>query len=151
MTEIAFYHLQQKRLEEALPQLLEKALERGLRAVVLAESAERVGALDNLLWTYRRDGFLPHGARADGRAAAQPVYLTETEENPNGAALLVAVDGARLEFVAGFQRCLDLFDGNDELAVAAARERWKAAKAAGHRLTYWQQTERGGWENKAEA
>jgi DNA polymerase-3 subunit chi len=151
MTEIAFYHLQQKRLEEALPQLLEKAVERGLRAVVLAESEERVAALNSLLWTYKREGFLPHGAKADGRSDVQSIYLTEAEENPNGAALLVAVDGARLEYVEQFQRCLDLFDGNDELAVAAARERWKAAKAHGHKLTYWQQTERGGWENKAEA
>jgi DNA polymerase-3 subunit chi len=150
MTEIAFYHLQGKRLEEALPQLLEKALERGFRAVVLAESEERVVALNTLLWTYKREGFLPHGAKADGRPEAQPVYLCDAEENPNGAALLVAVSGARLEYVARFQRCLDLFDGNDELAVAAARERWKAAKADGHQLTYWQQTERGGWEKKAE-
>ena len=66
------------------------------------------------------------------------------------AVLLVATDGARLEYVEQFNRCLDLFDGNDELAVAAARERWKAAKAGGHQLTYWQQTERGGWEKRAE-
>ena len=150
MTEIAFYHLQNKRLEEALPQLLEKALERGLKAVVLAESEERVTALNSLLWTYKREGFLPHGAKADGRPDAQPIYLTVAEENPNQAALLVATDGARLEYVEQFKRCLDLFDGNDELAVAAARERWKSAKAHGHQLTYWQQTERGGWENKAE-
>jgi DNA polymerase-3 subunit chi len=43
---------------------------------------------------------------------------------------------------------LDLFDGGDEVAVAAARERWRAAKAAGHDLAYWQQGPRG-WEKKA--
>jgi len=150
VTEIAFYHLEQKRLEEALPQLLEKAHERGLKSLVLAGSAERVAALDTLLWTYKREGFLPHGARGEGRAERQPIYLTDIEENPNQAVLVALVDGGRLEFVQQFQRCLDIFDGNDELAVAAARERWKAAKAQGHKLTYWQQTERGGWENKAE-
>jgi DNA polymerase-3 subunit chi len=151
MADVAFYHLQTKRLEDALPQLLEKAVERGLRALVLADSAERVASLNTLLWTFKREGFLPHGDKADGHAEAQPIFLTEAETNPNGATLLFAVGGARLEYVAGFQRCFDLFDGNDELAVAAARERWKAAKAAGHQLTYWQQTERGGWEKKTEA
>jgi DNA polymerase III subunit chi len=42
---------------------------------------------------------------------------------------------------------LDLFDGNDEAALAAARRRWAAAKAAGHALSYWQQGARG-WEKK---
>ena len=44
---------------------------------------------------------------------------------------------------ASIDRVFDLFDGNDEAAVAAARGRWKAAKAAGHSLTYWQQGARG--------
>jgi DNA polymerase-3 subunit chi len=42
----------------------------------------------------------------------------------------------------------DLFDGGDPAAVAAARQRWTAARAGGHTLTYWQQGPRG-WEKKA--
>jgi DNA polymerase-3 subunit chi len=47
-----------------------------------------------------------------------------------------------------FERCFELFDGNDDAAVQAARERWKNYKEAGHITTYWQQGERG-WEQKA--
>ncbi|MCW5730498.1 MAG: DNA polymerase III subunit chi [Alphaproteobacteria bacterium] len=152
MTDIAFYHLQRQRLEEALPLLLEKAYEAGLRVVVLAGSPERVEALDQHLWTYRRESFLPHGTKRTGNAAEQPIFLTPEEANPNGASLLCLVDGeASPDFIAGFTRCLDLFDGNDEAALVAARARWSAAKAAGHRLTYWQQGEQGGWQKKAEA
>lgn len=162
MTEISFYHLQRKSLDEALPELLEKVVQRGLRALVLAGSKERVDALDIRLWTYGKDSFLPHGSRDLGHPAEQPIYLTENQENPNGASVLVLVDGLALgdgaapgdgdgaAFLAGFERCLDLFDGNDEEAVTAARRRWQAARAAGHKLTYWQQGERG-WEKKAEA
>ena len=57
-------------------------------------------------------------------------------------------DGAVAADVGEFDRCLDLFDGNDPDAVAAARERWKTHKAAGHGVTYWAQNEAGGWEKR---
>ena len=53
-------------LERALPLLLEKTLERGWRAVVQAGSQERLDVLDQHLWTWREDSFLPHGTAKDG-------------------------------------------------------------------------------------
>ena len=94
MTEVRFYHLQRERLEQVLPQLLEKTLERGWRAVVMAGSDDRVEALNVLLWNYTREGFLPHGSRKDSHPDRQPIWLTERDENPNGANVLFLVDGA---------------------------------------------------------
>ncbi len=145
MTEIRFYHLRTTALERALPQLLEKILARGTRAVVMAGSPERVAALDNALWTYDDRSFLPHGSARDGFAEEQPIWLTMQPENPNGAQVLVLADGAVAE-VGGWPMVLEIFDGNSEDAVAAARERWKAHKAAGHELTYWKQDDQGKWE-----
>ena len=153
MSEVRFYHLQRRSLEQTLPLLLQKVLERGLRAVVMAGSTERVEALTQHLWTFDSASFLPHGSRRDGSAADQPVWLTADAENPNGAQVLVLTDGvdgsgADLQGL-GFVTVCDLFDGNDGAAVAAARERWRRCKSAGHDLTYWQQASQGGWERKA--
>jgi DNA polymerase-3 subunit chi len=148
MSEVGFYHLQTTPLERALPKLLERSLAGGFRVLVVAGSAERVAHLDALLWTYDEASFLPHGSRRDGQPERQPILLAETEDNANGADLLVLTDGAASTRLADYRRCLDIFDGGDEAAVAAARERWQAAKAAGHALTYWQQTETG-WTKKA--
>jgi DNA polymerase-3 subunit chi len=115
----------------------------------MAGSEERVEALNGLLWTHGDRSFLPHGSARDGYAQEQPIWLTIEDENPNGARVLVLTDGASAASVADYALCCELFDGRDEAAVAAARERWKAYKAAGHELTYWQQTEAGGWEKKA--
>lgn len=149
MAEIGFYHLTATPLERALPRLLERAVGGGLRVVVRAASTERVEHLNAVLWTYDEASFLPHGAARDGNAAAQPIYLTEGEDNPNGAAMLVLVDAgeALAADLDGFSRIADLFDGGDPEAVAAARQRWRQARAAGHTLTYWQQTP-SGWERK---
>ena len=149
MTEVGFYHLTRSRLEEALPRLLEKAYAARTRAIVRAGDAERLEAVNRALWTYGKESFLPHGTRADGDPARQPIYLTTGEENPNGATLLFLVDGAGAGDLAAFARCLDLFDGGDAEAVERARRRWRDALAAGHRCVYWQQSERGGWSQVA--
>ncbi len=149
MTEVSFYHLQRTSLEKALPSLLEKVLEKGLRALVLAGSDERVEALNTALWTYDPGSFLPHGGPKDGPGEGQPIYLTtDPDSNPNGAGILVQVDGNYTNDFSGFERVLDIFNGNDPEALAAARGRWKSLKDAGHDLAYWQQGETGGWQKK---
>jgi DNA polymerase III subunit chi len=126
--------------------LLEKVLARGDRAVVMAGSEERVAALDTALWTYDDRSFLPHGTTRDGHAEDQPVWLTTSEENPNGAKVLVLTDGATAADLSGRALVLEIFDGNSDDTVAAARARWKAYKEAGHELTYWKQDAQGRWE-----
>lgn len=149
MTEIGFYHLTRTPLANALPKLLERVLAAGKRAVVRVGSAERVEFLNSALWTYDPASFLPHGAAREGDAPDQPIWLTAGDDNPNAAEVLVLTDGAQAGDLGGWERCLEMFDGNDPAAVEAARTRWKAYKEAGHVLTYWQQAERGGWEKKA--
>lgn len=151
MAQIGFYHLIRQSLDQALPRLLDKALQAGLRAVVLAGSAERVEHLNALLWSFADDSWLPHGSARDGEAQSQPVWLTDRDENPNGATLLVLCDGMRPADMGQWTRCLDLFDGNDDGAVKAARDRWRDWRDQGHTLVYYQQGENGGWEEKARA
>jgi DNA polymerase III subunit chi len=148
MAEIGFYHLLSTPLERALPRLLERARSQEMRIVIHAGSPERVEHLNSLLWTYDEASFLAHGSQRDGNAADQPIFLSHKDENPNGATVLFLVDGVEAGDLGDFARCLDLFDGNDPDAVEAARNRWRAAQAAGHTLTYWQQTG-SGWEKKA--
>ena len=150
MTEVLFYHLQRQPLEAVLPALLEKSLERGWRALVRASSEERLAALDDHLWTFSEESFLPHGTEREPDVPEQPVVLTLGEGNPNAAVVLFLVEGAPVPAdTSPYQRLVLLFDGNDEDALAAARADWKRVKAAGHEATYWQQDGRGRWEKKA--
>ncbi len=149
MTEVAFYHLQNWSLEKALPRLLEKTLEAGKRALVMAGSSDRVSALDSHLWTYNPASWLPHGSGKADEAAGQPVWLTDSDENANQASFLFLTDGASSRKIEEFERCFIMFDGNDPERVNEARRQWKALKDSGHSLTYWRQTDRGGWEEKS--
>jgi DNA polymerase III subunit chi len=148
-TEVYFYHLESRTLEQVLPTLLERSLERGWRAAVQAASKDRVDALNSLLWAYREDSFLPHGTAGDGMPHAQPIYLTDDEDNPNDAAVRFLVDGAALEDASAYVRVVYVFDGHDAGAVVQAREAWAAAKERGFAVSYWQQDESGRWQQKA--
>ncbi len=149
MTDIRFYHMQQKTLEQALPEILSKALERQYRIVVKASSQERVEFLNACLWTYDAASFLPHGSNKDGFEAEHPIWLTTVDENPNQANMLVLVDSTESDHINTVDLCCEFFDGNDEDAVAAARQRWKNYKEQGHALTYFQQDDAGKWQKKA--
>jgi DNA polymerase-3 subunit chi len=128
MTEVRFYHLTRTSLEAALPVMLEKTLERGQRAVVIAGSDERVESLN---------------------AQLQPVWLTARDENPNGAEVLFLTDGATAQSLADYKLCAMLFDGGNDTAVQLARDQWRTLKEAGHEVTYWKQDETGRWAQQA--
>jgi DNA polymerase-3 subunit chi len=150
MTELLFYHLQGQKLEGVLTPLLEKSIERGWRVVVQGASEERIEALDAHLWTYRDDGFLPHGTWREAEASAQPVLLTINGGNPNQASVRFLIDGVAVpDDAESYQRIVLLFDGEDEDAVATARTHWNGAKAKGFDATYWQPDEQGRWVKKA--
>ncbi len=148
--DIWFYHLQDQALERALPKLVEKAVERGWRVVVQTVDDLRLKAIDDLLWGYAPQSFLPHGVEGDVNSARQPVLLTSGAGNGNAAAARFCVDGAEIDVAAddGYERVILLFDGRNEVELAAARRQWSRLKGQGFDLAYWQQ-EGGGWSRRA--
>ena len=146
MAEIGFYHLTRTRLDQALPKLLGRVLASGGRAHVLCGEAERAKALDAALWVAPDPDWLPHGLAGGENDALQPILIgTEDAAPGNGARFLFLVDGAQSARLGDYDRVLDLFDGADDAAVAAARRRWAAGRAAGHALVYWRQGP-AGWQ-----
>jgi len=144
MADIGFYHLTRTGPDQALPALLNRTLQAGKRAVIRCVP-ENIAALDAALWTV--PDWLPHGTETMGHADLQPIWITGSDDAPNGASFLFLVDGVSSEHLDAFERVFDLFDGSNESAVIAARLRWTVAKSAGHELTYWQQGPRG-WVKK---
>ena len=146
--EVWFYHLERTGLDQVLPELLEKTLARGWKALVRTGEPGRIEHLDGWLWSYRDDSFLPHALAEEPNAERQPVLLTAGADNPNAADALFLVDGAEPGDLDGFTRCLVLFDGADDSQLAEARTLWSKIKRAGHPVSYWKQQARG-WEKQA--
>lgn len=149
MAEVLFYHLTESTLEDALPGLLERSVQRGWKVVVQTGSEERRDALDTHLWTYRDESFLAHATDREAHQADQPILLTTGTANANNAEIRFLVDGASPPDLTSYARAVFMFDGHDAMQLEGAREHWKAMKSTGHTVTYWQQTPDRRWERKA--
>jgi DNA polymerase-3 subunit chi len=149
MTEVLFYHLTETMLDDALPPLLEKSMERGWRVVVQTDGEDRLDALNAHLWGYSDESFLAHGTDVEPDPDRQPILLTSTAANGNAATVRFLVDGADCPDIASYQRVVVMFDGHDDQQLQAARALWKSLKSDGHSATYWQQTPERRWEKKA--
>lgn len=147
--EISFYHLTLQPLSVALPKLLCKVREANMKAVVKVPSAVHMDDIDQALWTFDKESFLAHDTEQSKYPEDQPIYITTGEDNPASADVLVLTDGTTTELMDGYKRVLEMFDGNNPTAVEAARERWSSYKKDGHDISYFQQTETGGWTKKA--
>ena len=151
MTEVLFYHLQNMSLENVLPPLLEKSLERGWRVVVQSTSEERADALDAHLWTYRDDSFLPHATwRVERCAAISRSCWRSRTGNPNRANVRFLIDNAAL---AGGLRTSTSAWCWSSTATTTTRLQRRAppgpiASREGFEVTYWQADERGRWQRR---
>jgi DNA polymerase-3 subunit chi len=151
-TTVQFYHLLTTTVEQTVPKLMEKALASGARVVILARDAVMIRKLSEQLWSANPAGFLPHGGPGDAHSDWQPIYLTTTEENPNTASILVVLNGTIPAQLTRYQKLLDMVDGNDDAAVAAARLRWQHYQQESDvALQYIKQQPKGGWKIEMES
>jgi len=146
--EISFYHLTAQPLNIALPKLLSKVRTANMKVVVKVRTLEDMNDIDQLLWTYEAESFLAHDTLKSKYQKDQPIYITTDEENPAIADVLVLTDGSISEDMESYKRVLEIFDGNNSSALDAARERWSKYKNDGYVISYFQQTESGGWVKK---
>ena len=145
---IDFYHLEKISFEETVPLVLEKAYERGNKVLIRLENASTADALNQILWTYNPDSFLPHGVEKDGFPEEQPIFITHKKDfNPNAAEILVLYNAREIPQLDGFSRALLFFNGADEEVLKDARFLWRNLKEAENELHYWQK-ENGKWIEK---
>ncbi len=146
MTDIWFYHLERTPLEQALPELLEKVVQKGWRAYVHCHEDDKIEALNSKLWAYAPASFLAHGREGDELAPRQPVLLGTSGQMVNEPQVYVSISPAVFPVLDGLERCLVVFEGGDDEHLAWARAQWKQLKAGGRSLAYWKQSEQGRWE-----
>ncbi|WP_026940809.1 DNA polymerase III subunit chi [Hellea balneolensis] len=143
-----FYHLEASTVEGVLPGLLEKTRQKGWKALVKLP-VEQLKEMDDYLWTYKDDSFLPHGRDDEPMSEQQPITLSSSAVTASGRQAVFLLGGTDLDDMSGVERCIVMINGRSQDDVLQERKRWRALKEAGATLSYYQQNDRGSWEKKA--
>jgi DNA polymerase-3 subunit chi len=136
---VDFYHLALSPLERVLPSICEKLLGNGEKLLIVG-GEDQISRLDDQLWTYSADSFLPHGRDA---AETQPILLSTEPVAVNGATNIALADGIWREESLGFARAFYFFDNDGR---GGARDAWRALKDRPEvEPRYWKQDDGGKW------
>lgn len=149
MTDIRFYHLETQNIFEALPGLVRKAFNNGHKILVHTPDKDMLKKLDDHLWSFHPEVFLPHGRAGEKHDSDQPILLTDNFENSNQADLLISLGALEDETIGNYKLVCIMFDARDEDALKKARVEWKKLKENDeYNLTYWRQDEQAGWQEQ---
>ncbi len=135
--EITFYVLADtdpaKRLTTAC-RIIEKAFQQKHSIYVHAASQAEAEALDELLWTFRADSFIPHHLVGDGPTPPPPVRIGWQQIPPEASDLLVNLHAEAPAQPQRFRRIIEIV-GGDDAQREAARGHWRQYKQQGYAVT----------------
>ncbi|MBF0428105.1 MAG: DNA polymerase III subunit chi [Magnetococcales bacterium] len=145
-TTVRFYQVAGSSPDIALTGILFKVVEQGSRACLLALDATHVKRLDEMLWRYPLDRFLPHGPWDGPDPQRQPVLITLQPDDCNGASVLVVAASRGVDKPEQFDMVVDFVDPREP--VANARDRYRRYQTLGCVMEYWIQSPEGRWTQK---
>ncbi len=128
-----FYLIQKPRFREEpmrlVCELARKAYDANLWTLVLARDAAQAEALDELLWAFDEDAYIPHQiAGSDDDDDVTPVLIASPDDDVPLRALVINLRDAPVD--GSFERVLEVVPA-DESARGPLRERWKQYQARG--------------------
>lgn len=137
MTRIDFYLIPESNDDARLSfvcRLIEKAYKLRHRIYIHVENQTEAHRLDEMLWTYRDDSFLPHNLYGDGPDPAPPIQIGFNTSPEKQRDILINLSKNIPEFYPQFARVLELVTTDPEVQTNA-REHYRVYRAKGHEIT----------------
>lgn len=108
--------------------LLEKAYLRGHRVFVYCESQQEAHRIDELLWTFKDNSFIPHNLQGEGPEPPPPIQIGYQTEPRGFNDILLNLSHEIPAFYSRFQRVMEIVI-NDEAAKELSRQRYREYRA----------------------
>lgn len=134
MPKIDFYILMEGDAKTTLQftcRLIEKAYRNQHRIYIHAENQSMAHQLDELLWTYREDSFLPHNLYGEGPEPAPPIQIGFDVTPDKQRDILINLSMTVPAFYAQFNRVCEIV-ANDAEIQARSRENYRSYRSDGY-------------------
>jgi|TARA_B100001750_G_C15468416_1_gene578393 DNA polymerase-3 subunit chi len=145
MVECNFYDIGFGNLEKFLAQLSEKILALQKRAVIVLKDEDQVNHLNQQLWTFSTNAFIPHGSKINGDSKNQPIWLTHVLENPNNSSYLVSANIPIAQGIKNFEKYFFIFSKEDKLMLKNAKLQKEKCLIEKIKYSFYHQSEGGKW------
>jgi len=137
VTEVIFVEATASRMEMRACEIAEHTYAQGDRLQIIAIDEEQAARLDDLLWTYKSDNFVPHGLwKSMDIESAQPVVITTHKERVPGITSLLTMHYSPVEMVQQFSRVFHVVVVDNQERLEASRRYWTLLKDAGFSLRH---------------
>ena len=134
MTRIDFYQLdpERHRYDQVVCQLCQKAYENRQMTLLLTSDPQQTQFLDQRLWTFRDDSFLPHDSN-DGDDPPAPILVHDNPAPRGDRQLLINLSAEVPPYFAQFERVIELVTDDNR---PQARAHYSFYKERGYPLKH---------------
>lgn len=133
MTQIDFYILQNERAgqrDRTLCQLVQKIYGLGHEICILAEGPTDARQLDQLLWTFNPNSFIPHEIEDGSHQCSSPIRITLPDQDNPATDVLINLRPTIPQHPDQHQRIVEIIDG-DDTRRQTGRERYRQYQSLG--------------------
>ncbi len=110
--------------------LIEKAYKAKHRLYLLTGSVSQSAEVDKLLWTFRKEGFVPHEIAGDSNSTAAPIIIGHEQPDATHCDLLVNLSSVQPANLQQFKRVIEVIDASENIRNTG-RQRFSDYRAAG--------------------
>ena len=140
MSGVVFYDMPVDARLSWIAKLAERAWQRRKKMLIHCATVEDAQHIDESLWCFREDAFIPHEMIVEGQPLADPearIVITTVEHDPLKADIFLATSPTpSLDFAANFETVIEIVDHRDDGGLAASRERYRSWKKRGVDVAY---------------
>lgn len=144
MTRIDFYQIEGEEPPLLFAcRLIEKIYRRGHRVHVQAASQSQAEELDDLLWSFRAERFIPHALLATAAPVDAPIHIGAGDEPADHQEVMVNLSGVVPDFFSRFDRVAEVVP-REQNSRDEARANYRFYKDRGYPLQYHRMNQQDG-------
>ena len=134
-----FYNCSYRNVVADISWLTEKLYKERDSILICCKDQETVEVIDDFLWRYKEDGFIPHSIEKKERSSIYPVLITTDIDEEHKHNVLLALSGVFIKDQdwQNFTKAYYFFDHQENNQKENARLMWKSLSALNVACKYW--------------